>query len=89
MTELGVALIAIGAWVLVAGSAGLVGSFVVQRLRDRQAAGRAAPDPTGNERPVDAEPGRAPASSPALVLVRAGGPAFADREMAHATSATS
>ena len=91
MWELWVALMVVGAWVLAAGSAGFVGSFLVQRLRDRQTAKRVAKDlvdPSGVERPVTAEPGVVPASNPALVLVRASGPAFADREMAHATSAT-
>ena len=76
MWELWVTLMAVGAWVLAAGSAGFVVSFAVQRLRDHQAAKRAAQD------------GVAPAPNPALVLVRASGPAFADREIAHATSAT-
>ena len=80
MWELWVTLMAFGAWVLAAGSAAFVGSFAVQRLRDHQAAKRSAK--------VTAEPGVAPAPSPALALVRASGPAFADREMAHATSAT-
>ena len=91
MWELWVALMVVGAWVLAAGSAGFVGSFLVQRLRDRQTAKRVAKglvDPSGVERPVTAEPGVVPASNPALVLVRASGPAFADREVAHATSAT-
>ena len=88
MTELGVTLMAIGAWALAAGSAGFVGSFVVQRFRDRQAAKRAAKDfdASGGERPVTAASGLAPTSDPSLVLVRTSGPAFADREMAHATS---
>ena len=80
MTELEVTLMAIGAWVLAAGAAGFAGSFLVQRLRDRQAAKR------GAERHVTAEPGVEPAASPALVLVRASGPAFAELEMAHAAS---
>ena len=91
MWELWVVLMVVGAWVLAAGSAGFVGSFLVQRLRDRQVAKRVAKDrldPSGVEGPVTAEPGVAPASAPALVLVRASGPALADREMAHATSAT-
>ena len=91
MWELWVALMVVGAWVLAAGSAGFVGSIVVQHLRSRQAAKRGAKDrldPSGVERPVTAEPGVAPAANPALVLVRASGPAFADREMAHATSTT-
>ena len=89
MTELGVTLMAIGAWALAAGSAGFVGSFVVQLLRDRQAAGRVVEDrldPSGVERPVTAGSGTAPASDPAVVLLQTSGPAFADREMAHATS---
>ena len=91
MWELWVVLMVVGAWVLAAGSAGFVGSFLAQRLRDRQVAKRVAKDlvdPSGVERPVTAEPGVAPAADPALVSVRASGPAFADREMAHATSAT-
>ena len=89
MTELWVTLLVIGAWVLTAGSAGFAGSLLVQRLSGRQAAKRDAKDrldPSGVERPVTAEPGAAPAANPALVLVRAGGPAFADRELAPATS---
>ena len=89
MTELGVTLMAIGAWALAAGLAGLVGSVVLQRVRDRQAAGRVAEhrsDARGLELAVTADPGVAPASGPALVRVRASGPAFAEREMAHATS---
>ena len=91
MWELWVALMVVGAWVLAAGSAGFVGSFLAQRFRDRQVAKRVAKDlvdPSGVERPVTAEPGVAPAANPALVFVRASGPAFADRDMAHATSAT-
>ena len=89
MTELGATLMAIGAWALAAGSAGFVGSFLVQRARDRGAAGRVAEDhfdPSGVERSAVAEPGVASTSDPALVVVRPGGPAFADREMAQATS---
>ena len=91
MWELWVALMVVGAWVLAAGSAGFVGSFLVHRFRDRQTAKRVAKDlfdPSGVERPVTTEPGVAPAANQVLVLVRASGPAFADREMAHATSAT-
>ena len=91
MWELWVALMVVGAWVLAAGSAGFVGSFLVQRLGDRQVAKRVAKhlfDPSDDERPVTTESGVAPAANPALVFVRASGPAFADREMAHATSAT-
>ena len=91
MWELWVALMVVGAWVLAAGSTGFVGSFLVQRFRHRQTAQRVAKDlvdPSGVKRPVTAEPGVAPAANPALVLVRASGPTFADREMAHATSAT-
>ena len=91
MWELWVVLMVVGAWVLAAGLAGFVGSFLMQRLRNRQVAKRVAKDffdPSGVERPVTAEPGVAPAANPALVFVRASGPAFADREMAHATSAT-
>ena len=87
MWELWVVLMVAGAWVLAAGSAGFVGSFLVQRLRDRQVAKRVTKDlvdPRGVERPVTDEPGVAPAANPALVFVRASGPAFA----AHATSAT-
>ena len=89
MAELGVTLMAVVAWVLAAGAVGFVGSFVVQHLRDRQAAKRVADDrfdPRGVERTAVAQPGVAPASDPALVLVRASGPALADREIAHATS---
>ena len=66
MWELWVALMVVGAWVLAAGSAGFVGSFLVQRLRDRQVAKRGAKglvDPSGIERPVTAEPGVAPAAN--------------------------
>ena len=89
MTELGITLMAIAAWALAAGSAGFVGSLLAKRLRDRQAAKRAADDgfdASGVEGPAVAEPGVAPASDPALVLVRASGPAFADRELAPAAS---
>ena len=74
MTELGVTLVAIGAWVLAAGAAGFVGSFVAQYLHDRQAAGRVAEDrfdPSGVERPVTANSGAALPSAPASVLVPA------------------
>ena len=87
MWELWVVLMMVGAWVLAAGSAGFVGSFLVQRLRNRQVAKRVAKDlfdPSGVERPVTAELDIVPASDPALVLVRASGRTFA----AHATSAT-
>ena len=90
MTELWVTLMVVGAWSLTAGSAGFAGSLLVQRLRDRQAAKRVAEDrldPSGVERHVTGEPGVTPASDPARVLAPAGGPAFADREMAYATSA--
>ena len=91
MWELWVVLMVVGAWVLAAGSAGFVGSFLVQHLGDRQVAKRVAKhlvDPSDDERPVTTESGVAPAANPALVFVRASGPAFADREMAHATSTT-
>ena len=71
MTELWVTLMATGAWALAAGSAGLVGSFLAQHIRDRQVSKRTAEDrfgPSGVERPATAKPGVAPASDPALVL---------------------
>ena len=80
MTELWVTLLVIGAWALAAGSVGFVGSLLVQWVRDRQTAKRRV------ERPVTADSGVAPAPDPALVLVRARGPAFADRALAPATS---
>ena len=89
MTELGVTLVAIGAWVLVAGTVGFVGSFLAQRIRGRQATKRVAEDragTTGVERPAVAEPRVAPASNPALVPVLASGRAFAERDRALATS---
>ena len=83
MGALGVTLVVVGAWVLAAGSAGFVGSIVVQHLRDRRAAKRGAMDrldPSGVERRVTAEPGVESAASPALALARAAS-SFTDREM--------
>ena len=88
MGELGVTLIVVGAWVLAAGSAGFVGSMVVQHLRGRQAAKRGAKDrldPSGVERPVTAEPGVEPVASPALALARAAS-SLTDREMTQVAS---
>ena len=88
MGELGVTLMVVGAWVLAAGSAGFVGSIVVQHLRGRQAAKRGAKDrldPSGVERPVTAEPGVESAASPALALARAAS-SFTDREMTQVAS---
>ena len=88
MGELGVTLIVVGVWVLAAGSAGFVGSIVVQRLRDRPAAKRAAKDrldPSGVERPMTAEPGAALSANPALVLARAAS-SLTDREMTQVAS---
>ena len=88
MTELSVTLLVIGAWVLTAGSAGFAGSLLVQRLRDRQAAKRAAKDrldPSGVERPMTAEPGVEPMTSPALALARAAS-SLTDREMTQVAS---
>ena len=92
MTELWVTLMAAGAWARVAGSVGLVGSFLAQRVRGRRVAEGAAQDrigPSGADWPVTAEPRVAPTSNPAWVLVRTRRPAFADREMAYASSVTS
>ena len=89
MGELGVTLMVVGAWVLAAGSAGFAGSFLVQRLRDRQTARRAAKDrldPSGVERPVIPEPGVEPATSPALAFARAGASSLPDREMTQVAS---
>ena len=89
MWELWVTLMAVGAWVLAAGSAGFAGSFLVQRLRDRQTARRAAKDrfdPSGVERQLSAEPGVEPAASAALALARASASSFTDREMTQVAS---
>ena len=89
MAELWVTLVAAGAWALAAGSVGFVGSFIVQRLRHRQAARRLAEDragASGVERAATTDSGPAPAPAPALVLVRTSGPASADRDLVAATS---
>ena len=89
MTELWVTLMAAGAWALGAGSAGFVGSFIVQRIRHRLPVARGADDlvDAGRvERAAATESGPAPASHRALVLVHASGPAYAGREAAPAAS---
>ena len=89
MWELWVTLMAVGAWVLAAGSAGFVGSILVQRLRDRQAAQRIAKDrfgPSAVERLVIPEPGVELATSPALAFARAGASSLPDREMTQVAS---
>ena len=77
MTELWVTSIVVGSWVLVAGLAGFVGSFLVQRLGDRQLAVRVAKErsgPSGVERPVTAERDVERAATPALAFAGAGAP---------------
>ena len=89
MEELGVTLMVVGAWVLAAGSAGFVGSIVVQHLRDRQAAKRGAMDrldPSGVERHVTAEPDVERAAGPASALALAGASSSTDREMTQVAS---
>ena len=89
MTELWVTLMAAGAWALGAGSAGFVGSFIVQRIRHRLPVARGADDlvnASAVQQAAATESGPGPASSRAFVLVHAGGPAFAGREAAHAAS---
>ena len=88
MGELGVTLMVVGAWVLAAGSAGFVGSIVVQHLRDRRAAKRGAKDrlDPGVERHVTAEPGVERAAGPASALALAGASSSTDREMTQVAS---
>ena len=91
MWELWVALMVAGAWVLAAGSAGFVGSFLVPRLDDRLLAVRVAREfsrPNAVEPIASTESGPEPTASSTLALAEAGRSSSANREMAHATSAT-
>ena len=91
MTELWVTSTVVVSWALTAGLVGIVGSFLMPRLDDRLLAVRVAREISGSnavEPIASSESGPAPAASSTWALAEAGRSSSANREMAHAASAT-